>query len=742
MADVFTCTKDIAGRPMTIEVGKLALQTNGSCTVRYGDTVVLATAVMAKSQREGLDFFPLMVEYEERLYAGGKIKGSRFIKREGRPSDDAVVSGRMIDRAIRPLFDDRIRNDVQVMVTILSVDNENEADITAMVAASAALAISDIPWAGPIAGLRVGMIDGKLAINPSRAKYEAGALNLVIAGTPERIIMVDCDAKEVAEETMVKAFEFGQEHFKDIINLITEAVRGVGRPKKTLADLIPQESDEVRAAKEALLKTAEAFIADKIRPWLFERETPTKALRKSSLDEIKDALKQRLIEEGANEDLLGYAMDKAGKIIEAQVSAAILEKEQRVDGRSLSAIRALRCEVGLLPRTHGSGLFMRGETQVLSIATLGAPGEEQIIESMEEESKKRYMHHYNFPPFSVGEARPLRTTGRREIGHGMLAEKALLAVLPPKEEFPYTIRVVSEVMGSNGSSSMASTCGSTLALMDAGVPIKKPVAGIAMGLAATDDQKKYKILTDLQDLEDGKGGMDFKIAGTRDGITAIQMDTKTTGLSKAIVRDTVMQARDARMEVLDVMTKALAAPRPELSPYAPRVESFKIDPDKIGAVIGTGGKVINEIIDVTGASIDIEDDGSVFVSCTKPEGLKAAVEWIKNIVKEVEPGEVYTGKVVKILDFGAFVNILPGKEGMIHISKLAPGRVNKVTDILDEGMEVKVQVIEIDSMGRINLKLLEGGKPYVPQPNGDGGGFDRRPPRGDKPQFKKRLFRR
>lgn len=740
MPDVIQFTKSIAGRPMTIEVGKLALQTNGSCTVRYGDTVVLATAVMSKTQREGLDFFPLMVEYEERLYAGGKIKGSRFIKREGRPSDEAVVTGRMIDRGLRPLFDERIRNDIQVMTTVLSVDQENEADVTAMVAASAALAISDIPWDGPIAGARIGIVDGAFILNPTREQCAAGGLNLVISGTTDRIVMVDCDSKEVTEEAMIKAFEFGQQHFSDILALIADAVRGVGRPKKTLRELLPEESEESLKAKEKILATADAFIAEKIRPWLFERETPTKALRKHSLEEIKDALKAELIAQGTEETLVSYATQKAGKLIEAHVSAAILRDERRVDGRSLTQIRPLVVEAGLLPRTHGSGLFMRGETQVLSIVTLGSPGDQQVIEGMDEESKKRYMHHYNFPPFSVGEARPIRTTGRREIGHGMLAEKALEHVLPPKEEFPYTIRVVSEVMGSNGSSSMASTCGSTIALMDAGVPIRKPVAGIAMGLAANDDQSEYKVITDLQDLEDGKGGMDFKIAGTRDGITAIQMDTKTKGLTKEIIRDTFMQARGARMEILESIERVIAAPRPDLSPYAPRMETFKIDPDKIGAVIGTGGKVINEIIDVTGATIDIEDDGSVFVSCAKPEGLKAAVEWIKNIVKEVEPGEVYTGKVVKILDFGAFINILPGKEGMVHISKLAPGRVGKVTDILEEGMEVKVQVVEIDSMGRINLKLLEGGKPYdpamaesAPQPRGE---------RSDRKPFKKRVFRR
>lgn len=737
MADIQRFTKEIAGRPMTIEVGKLALQTNGSCTVRYGDTVILATAVMSKAQREGLDFFPLMVEYEERLYAGGKIKGSRFIKREGRPSDDAVVTGRMIDRGLRPLFDDRIRNDVQVMTTVLSVDQEHEADITAMVAASAVLAISDIPWDGPIAGIRVGMQNGEFVLNPSQAVYDAGDLNLVISGTPDKIVMVDCDAKEVPEEKMIAAFEFGQAHLQPIIDLINEAVKAVGKQKKTLLELMPAESAESLKAKEDILAVADAFIADKIRPWLIDRETPTKALRKNSLDEIKDALKADLIAKGTDEALVKYVGQKASKLIESRVSAAILKDGRRVDGRSLTDIRPLVSEVGLLPRTHGSGLFMRGETQVLSIVTLGTPGDEQIIESMDDESKKRYMHHYNFPPFSVGEARPIRSTGRREIGHGMLAEKALLHVLPSKDEFPYTIRVVSEVMGSNGSSSMASTCGSTLALMDAGVPIKKPVAGIAMGLAADDDLKRYKVLTDLQDLEDGKGGMDFKIAGTRDGITAIQMDTKTAGLTKQIVRDTFAQARTARMEVLESIAKAITAPRPDLSPYAPRIETFKIDPDKIGMVIGSGGKVINEIIDVTGATIDIEDDGSVYISHTKPEGLKAAVEWVQGIVKEAQPGEVYTGKVVKIMDFGAFVNILPGKDGMIHISKLAPGRVSKVTDILDEGMEVKVEVMEVDSMGRINLKLLEGGRPYhvsmadgaPAAPRGDRGGSDRRPPR-------------
>jgi len=740
----FKFAKEIAGRKLTIETGKMANQAQGSVTVSYGDTVVLGTAVISNETRQGIDFFPLTVEFEERLYAVGRIKGSKFIKRDTRPGDEAVLNGRMIDRAIRPLFSEDIRNEVQVILTVLSADGENPSKIVGLIAASAALAISNIPWNGPLAGINVGLKDGEFILNPTVTQLNEGDLELTLAGNGEKMVMIEAEAKEVPEKTVLEAFKFGQKAMKEIVDLINEAVKKVGKEKSTLTELMPQDTEEVLQKKKDILKVADEFVAEQVNPYLLNEVKPTKALRKHGMHELMAELHKLLLEQGYDEDLVHYTLEKTYKIIDQKVSAAIVEKESRVDGRKLNQIRPLSFEVGLFKRLHGSGLFQRGETQVLSVVTLGGPGDAQVLDSMEEVGEKRYMHHYTFAPFAVNEVKQMRGLGRREIGHGALAEKALVPVLPTKEEFPYTVRVVSETLGSNGSSSMASTCGSTLALLDAGVPLKAPVVGIAMGLA-TDGKGKYKIITDLQDLEDGPGGMDFKITGTKNGITAIQMDTKTDGLTLKMVEETLNQGREALDQILREMAKVIAEPRAEMSPFAPRITNFTIDPAKIKDVIGPGGKIINKIIAETGVDIDIDDDGLVMVTSNNAEMSAKAVAIIKNIVKVPEPGEVYTGKVVRIMDFGAFVEILPGKDGMVHISKLAPGRVNRVTDIVEEGMEVKVRVDEIDSQGRINLSLVEGGKPYVP---GSGGSFDRDDsPRGPRREFsgggdRKRFFKR
>jgi polyribonucleotide nucleotidyltransferase len=739
----FRFEKEIAGRKLIIETGKLANQAHGSVTVSYGDTVILATAVISNETREGIDFFPLTVEFEERLYAVGRIKGSRFIKRDTRPGDEAVLNGRMIDRAIRPLFSEDIRNEVQVILTVLSVDGENPSKIVGLIAASAALAISNIPWNGPLAGINVGLKDGEFILNPTVSQLNEGDLELTLAGNAEKFVMIEAEAKEVPEKTVLEAFKFGQKAMKDIIDLINQAVKKVGKEKLTILDIMPQETEEGLQKKKDILKVADEFITEKVNPYLLNAVKPTKALRKHGMHELMNELHKLLLEKGYEEDLVHYTLENTYNIIDQKVSAAILERESRVDGRKLNQIRPLSFEVGLFKRLHGSGLFQRGETQVLSVVTLGGPGDAQTLDSMEEVGEKRYMHHYTFAPFAVAEVKQMRGLGRREIGHGALAEKALIPVLPSKEDFPYTIRVVSETLGSNGSSSMASTCGSTLALMDAGVPLKSPVVGIAMGLA-TDGKGKYKIITDLQDLEDGPGGMDFKITGTKNGITAIQMDTKTDGLTFKMIEETLTQGREALNQLLKEMAKVIAEPRAEMSPFAPRITTFTIDPAKIKDVIGPGGKIINKIIAETGVDIDIDDDGLVMVTSNNAEMSAKAVLIIKNIVKVPEPGEIYKGKVVRIMDFGAFVEILPGKDGMVHISKLAPGRVNKVTDIVEEGMEVTVKVNEIDSQGRINLSLVSGGKTYIPGSNNSFNRDDRG--RGDRGDFggreKRGFFKR
>jgi polyribonucleotide nucleotidyltransferase len=660
--------------------------------------------------KEGADYFPLSVDYVERLYAAGKIKGSRWIKREGRPSDEAILTSRLVDRCIRPLFPKEIKNEVQVVLTVLSFDSENDSDVVGLIAASTALAISDIPWLGPLGGLRIGQVEGEWVLNPTFTAREKSNLDLVIAGASNKVLMLEAGANEVPEETVYSAIEFSLKHIDRLIDFINSVAKEVGKPK-VKPEVVLAEEETPESHKELIQKAGD-WIKTNIPQILFDKNLTSKASRSAALAQGLDNLMVYLEEQGVGKERRKLAVPLFEEFVEKEVTRAILEEDKRVDGRKLTEVRLLDIQVGVLPRTHGSGLFNRGETQVLSIVTLGSPGDEQFLEGLEESGRKRYMHHYNFPPYSVGEAGRLGSPGRREIGHGALAEKALKEMIPVKETFPYTIRVVSEVLGSNGSSSMASTCGSTLALMDAGVPITKPIAGIAMGLASNEEKGTFKVLTDLQDLEDGPGGMDFKIAGSKDGITAIQLDTKTKGLPLPVIKQTLQQGLQARLEILEAMLKIIPAPRPELSPYAPRIISFKINPDKIREVIGPGGKVINKIIEETGVQIDIEPDGLVLVTALVAENGDKAVEWIKNIVREVEVGEIFTGKVSRIFDFGAMVEILPNQEGMIHISELAWYRVGKVSDIVKIGDVVNVKVIGIDEKGRINLSM----KALLPRP--------------------------
>lgn len=723
-------TTEWLGRPLTIKTGRLAKQAHAAITVHYGETVVLATVVEAKNQREGIDFFPLMVDFEERLYAAGVIKGSRWVKREGRPSDEAILAGRMIDRSIRPLFDETSKKDVQVVLTILSADKENDHDIVALNAASAVLSISGLNWHGPLGGVRVGRIEGELVFNPTYEQREKSDLDLIVAGTKERVIMIEAGASEIKEEEMFEAIMAGQKELQNSIKLIEELMGKIGNQyvaKETKKKVLDEEEMKKEVEKETALELAKKWLAENVEKILFNKDHYTKGERKLAVTAIKENLEDYLANEKVGKDLRKQAIKElVEKYIEAEVTKGIIERKQRVDGRKLDEIRPLEASTNFLPRNHGSGLFSRGETQVLSVVTLGAPGLEQSLEGIEGVGTKRYMHHYTFPPYSVGEVKPIFSAGRREIGHGALAEKALAGMIPAKEDFPYTIRVVSETLSSNGSSSMASTCGSSLALMDAGVPIKKAVAGIAMGLASVRDMSKWEVLTDLQDLEDGAGGMDFKVAGTRDGITAIQLDTKTIGLDKDIIKKTLEQGKKARLEILDIMDKEISAPREELSKYAPRITTLRIHPDKIREVIGTGGKIINAIIAATGVSIDIDDDGLVMICGTDAEKAKEAYEWVNNIVREVEPGEIFTGKVVRMLDFGAFVEILPNRDGMVHVSEMAPYRVGKPSDFMEIGDTVTVKIKEIDDQGRVNLtmKIPENEALWVGEKGKqEGGGF-------------------
>jgi len=694
----------IGGRILEIKTGLLAGQANGSVTAQYGDTVVLATAVMSKSASRVSGYFPLMVDFEERYYAAGKIKGSRFIKREGRPSDDAILSGRIVDRTIRPLFNSRMRNDVQVATTVLSYDGENDPDMVAVIAASAALSISNIPWAGPVGAVRVGKIKDEFILNPVNGSLEESELDLVLAGTKDKINMLEAGAKEVPEEEIIKAFAFGFEAIQKIASFIAEIQKEVGKEKSAPALL--QGTPEFEA------KIKEILLAEGLAEALYDKdkkviENKLSAIKEKTTEYIKEACPTDV------DKMKEVAEQVFEEVSNEIVHQNVLEKEQRPDGRKLTEIRHIDCQVGILPRTHGTGLFTRGETQALTVTTLGSPGDEQTIDTMEVDIKKRYIHHYNFPPYSVGEVRPMRGPGRREIGHGALAERALIPVLPPKDKFPYTILLVSEILSSNGSSSMASTCGSTLSLMDAGVPITRPVSGIAMGIIVG-SEKNYKVLTDIQGLEDHYGDMDFKAAGTEKGITALQMDVKLDGVTLEMLESVLQQSKGNRMEILEKIKAVMPTPRAEMSQYAPRIIIMHINPDKIRNVIGTGGKIINEIIDETGVQIDIEDDGSIFITSVDKVSAEKAMAWIDNLTHEVKAGEKFNAKITKIMTFGAFAEILPGQEGLIHISELADKRVEKVEDVVKTGDVVPVIVKEIDSQGRINLSMKAATKNIPP----------------------------
>lgn len=685
----------VAGRVLSLETGRLANQAGGAVLVQYGDTCVLVTATSSAQPREGIDFFPLTVDYEERLYSVGKIPGG-FIKREGRPTEQAILSGRMIDRPIRPLFPKGYRNDVQIVATVLSVEQYNQPDIASIVGASAALHISDIPFKEPIAGVAVGLIDGEVIINPTQAQSEQSELHLTVAGTAEAVMMVEGGANEVPEEVCLNAIMAGHEQIKEIIKFIEEFRQealelGLAKEKRVpdLYEIDPELEQAVRT-----------FATQKIHDSVLTKD---KLEREAKLDAVKEEVLAEFSEEYPEniKDILAVY----DTILKETVRKLITVDKIRPDGRALDEIRPVTCEVGLLPRTHGSGLFTRGQTQVLTVTTLGPIGDEQILDGLGVEESKRYMHHYNFPSFSVGETRPSRGPGRREIGHGALAERALLPMIPSEEDFPYTIRLVSEVVESNGSSSMGSVCGSTLSLMDAGVPIKAPVSGIAMGLVK--DGEDYSILTDIQGMEDALGDMDFKVAGTEKGVTAIQMDIKIAGLSQDILKDALEQARKGRLFILERMMQAISKPREELSPYAPRIITMTIDPEKIRDVIGPGGKTIKKIIDETGVKIDIEDDGRVFIAAIDGDAGQKALKIIEDLTKDVEVGKIYIGKVQRIMNFGAFVEILPGKEGLVHISHLAEERVGKVEDVVSVGDEILVKVTEIDRQGRVNLSRKE-----------------------------------
>jgi polyribonucleotide nucleotidyltransferase len=683
----------IGGRVLEIETGLLAKQASGAVTVRYGDTVVLATAVMSKGASRISGYFPLMVDFEERYYAAGKIKGSRFIKREGRPSDEAILTGRVVDRTIRPLFNARMRNEVQVVVTVLSIDGENDPDTLSVIAASAALSISDIPWNGPVAAVRVAQINGEFVLNPVNGDLAESNIDLVISGSKDKINMLEAGAKEVPEEEIIKAFAFGQESISKIATFIESIAKEIGKEKAlpVLLQGTPEFESNVKelllseGLAEALYDPSKVVIEEKTKAINEKVEKYIKENFTEDIDKLKE-IAQQVFEEASDEI----------------VHKNILEKEQRPDGRKLDEIRHIDCQIGVLPRTHGTGLFTRGETQALTITTLGSPGDEQVIDTMEVDMKKRYIHHYNFPPYSVGEVKPMRGPGRREIGHGALAEKALLPVIPSKEDFPYTLLLVSEILESNGSSSMASTCGSTLSLMDAGVPIKRPVSGIAMGIIVGKDDK-FKVLTDIQGLEDHYGDMDFKAAGTENGITALQMDVKVDGISVDMLEAVLMQSKGNRKEILDKILAAIPAPRENMSQYAPRIITMHINPAKIRNVIGTGGKIINEIIDETGVQIDIEDDGSVFITSTDETSALRAQKWIDNLTHEVKPGEMFNAKITRLMTFGAFAEILPGQEGLIHISEFSDKRIDHIEDVVKVGDIVPVKVKQIDDQGRINL---------------------------------------
>ncbi|GAW28242.1 MULTISPECIES: polyribonucleotide nucleotidyltransferase [unclassified Carboxydocella] len=677
---------EVGGRTMSFLTGKLAKQANGAVMAAYGDTRVLVTATCSKEPREGIDFFPLTVDYEERLYAAGKIPGG-FIKREGRPGEKAILAARLIDRPIRPLFPEGFRNDVHIVATVMSVDQDHDPRVVALCGASVALTISDIPFNGPIGAVIVGRVDGKLIINPNLEQSEKSDMHIVVAGTKDAVMMVEAAANEVPEDEILEAIMFAHEEIKKIVEFQIQVQTELAVVKREipLAQPDPEMDQAVRA-----------FIAEKINQAVRifdkqQRQDTLEELRKKVLEHFQEQYPEREKE-----------LEKVfHNILKETVRQMIITEGIRPDGRKLDEIRPIWCEVGVLPRTHGSAIFTRGQTQVLTVTTLGAIGDEQILDDLGVDESKRYMHHYNFPPYSTGEARPLRAPSRREIGHGALAERALEPMIPDEKVFPYTIRLVSEVLESNGSSSMASVCGSTLSLMDAGVPIKRPVSGVAMGLVKEGDI--VRVLTDIQGMEDALGDMDFKVAGTEIGVTAIQMDIKIAGIDRQILKMALEQARQGRLYILQKMLETLPAPRKELSPWAPRLIFLTIHPDKIRTVIGPGGKTIKKIIDETGVKIDIEDDGRVFIYAIDQSAGRKAQEMIEELTEEVEVGKTYLGKVVRIVEFGAFVEVLPGKEGLVHISQLSEQRVNKVEDVVSVGDQIPVKVIKIDDLGRINL---------------------------------------
>ena len=673
------------GRTLSLETGKLAGQADAAILAQYGETVVLVTVVGAPAV-EDLGYFPLSVDYEERMYATGKISGSRFVKREGRPSEEAVLTGRVIDRSIRPLFPKDYFNQVQVVITVLSYDQENDPDVPTMLATTAALSISKIPWGGEIAFVRVGLKDGNFILNPTKEDYESSELDLAVSFNKDKVVMIETGAKEVSEEIILEALKFAKEKAKEEFKILNDFIK---------ENVVEKEEYEVKEIdkewKEKLISHIEKNFKEKLfNPERSERESASGEFKEELFKEFEGKLSKTEMTEIFDET------------VKKMVREAIVDEGKRPDGRKIDEVREIEVEVGTLPRTHGSAVFRRGDTQVITTATLASTSLGQIIDSMEGESTKKFMHHYNFPPFSVGEVRRLGSTNRREIGHGALAEKAIFPVVPSEDKFPYTLRLVTEVLSSSGSTSMAAACGSTLALMDAGVPISAPVSGIAMGLVLEGD--KYKILTDIQALEDFYGDMDFKIAGTEKGVTAIQLDVKIDGLTEKMIVEVFTQSKVGRKLILDKMVEVLPKPRTELSKHAPRVTVIKIPPKKIGEVIGSGGKTINRIIDETGVDIDIEDDGKVMISGSDTKGVKEAIAQIEGLTKEVKPGEVYDGVVKRIMAFGAFVEILPGKDGLVHISKLAPYRVEDINKEVKVGQRFKVEVIEVDSQGRINLE--------------------------------------
>lgn len=686
---------ELGGRTLTMEIGKIAKQANGAVLVRYGDTAVVVAATGTKTPREGVDFFPLTVDFEEKMYAVGKIPGG-FIKREGRPAETAILTSRLIDRPIRPMFPEGYHNDVQIVATAVSVDPDNAPDIPAMIGASCALSISDIPFEGPIAGVRVGMIDGQYIINPTIEQAKVSRLNLAVAGTKDAILMVEAGAKEISEDEMLDAIWFGHEEIKKLVEWQEKIMAEVGKPKME----VPVYEPPAELAAEI-----EAYGAEQLKAALMDAN---KLEREENVARIKAEIADAFMEKYPdNAKDVAYITQKLVKKI---VRRTISVDKIRPDGRALDEVRPVTCEVGLLARPHGSALFTRGQTQILNVLALAPLSEAQTLDGLGVELTKRYIHHYNFPPYSVGETKPLRSPGRREIGHGALAERALLPVIPSEEEFPYAIRLVSETLESNGSSSMGSVCASTLSLMDAGVPIKAPVAGVAMGLVKDGDY--FTILTDIQGLEDALGDMDFKVAGTKNGITAIQMDIKIDGINKEIFKQALAQAKRGREHIMGIMMDCISEPRKELSKYAPKITTIHVDPEKISKIIGPGGKTIKKIVEETGAKIDIEEDGRVYIAAVNSEEAAKAIDMINGITAEAEVGKVYTGKVTRLMAFGAFVEILPGKEGLVHISQLSTERVNKVEDVVSVGDEIVVKVTEIDQKGRINLSrkaVLAGG---------------------------------